>query len=206
MASKIDLSADLSRVVDESVAILQLGGIIVFPTDTGYAIGCDLYSKKSIDRIYQLKGRGSDKPLSFICSDLSQTSEYAVVADSTYQIMKKVLPGPYTFVLPASRRVPSLVVSQASSVGIRMPKHPLVGALVSKLQHPIIGTSCSTPEGKAFETAEAIRKYFGKRIDRVLDVGKVASSPSSVVDFSHGEKPVIIRKGQGDLKFLKNAL
>jgi len=199
MILEVNLTTPAQRVIDQAVAVLQRGGLIVFPTDTGYALGCDLFNKKSIDRIYQIKKRDVKKPLSFICSDLKELSQFAVVNNPAYRAMRRLLPGPYTFVLPATKMVPKLLVSRRSSVGIRVPNHPVTLALVNSLRHPIIGTSCSNPEGVAFENAKDIAKFLGKSIDLILDCGPVASEPSTVIDFSTPE-PVIVRQGKGDLK------
>lgn len=196
MVVEVHLPTPSGRAIDQAVALLQRGGIIAFPTDTGYALGCDLYNKKAIDRIYQIKGRNPQKPLSFICSDLQELSQFAIVSNRAYREMRRLLPGPYTFVLPATKMVPKLLVSRRSSVGIRVPNHAVVNALVNSLRHPIIGTSCSTPEGEALERAEDIHKKFGKKIDLILDIGPVASEPSTVIDFTNPE-PVVVRKGKG---------
>lgn len=186
------------RTIDAAVACLQRGGLIVFPTDTGYALGCDLYNKKAIDRIYDLKRRDRLKPLSFICSDLKELSQFAVVNDKVYRIMRRLFPGPYTFVLPATKMVPRMLVSKRSSVGIRVPNHGVTLALVQRLQHPIIGTSCTDEDGNPLTSAQEIQEKLGKRIHMILDGGIVPSEPSSVIDFTHAE-PVIVRRGKGDL-------
>jgi tRNA threonylcarbamoyl adenosine modification protein (Sua5/YciO/YrdC/YwlC family) len=186
------------RVIDQAIAVFQRGGLIVFPTDTGYAIGCDLFQKKSIDRIIQIKKRDSKKPLSFYCSDLKELSQFAILNTKAYKAMMRLLPGPYTFVLPATKMVPNLLVSRRSSVGIRVPANPITLALVGSLRHPLIGTSCATPEGKALTDALSIQKAFGKNIDLILDAGKIESEPSTVIDFTTPE-PMIIRKGKGKI-------
>ena len=186
------------RVIDQAVALLQRGGIIAFPTDTGYALGCDLFNKKAIDRIFQVKQRDRNKPLSFVCADLKELSQFAIVNNPAYRAMRRLLPGPYTFVLPATKMVPKLLVSRRSSVGIRIPNHPVSLALVLALRHPVIGTSCTTPDGEALLNAEQIKKALGKSIDLILDSGPIASEPSTVIDFSAPE-PVIVRQGKGPL-------
>lgn len=198
MILEVNLPTPAARVVDQAVAALQRGGIIVFPTDTGYAIGCDLYNKKSIDRICLIKRRDEKKPLSFICSDLKELSMFAIVSNKAYRNMRRMLPGPYTFVLPATKMVPRLLVSGRSSVGIRVPNHPVPLAIVNGLRHPIIGTSCTTPDGTPLETVAEIKAKLGKSVDLILDGGPVKSEPSSVIDFTHSD-PVIVRRGKGDL-------
>lgn len=186
------------RVIDQAVASLQRGGIIAFPTDTGYALGCDLYNKKAIDRIIVVKQRDPKKPLSFYCADLKELSQFAVVSNRAYRDMRRLLPGPYTFVMPATKMVPRLLISRRDSVGIRVPQHAVARALVTGLRHPIIGTSATTPSGEPLLSAQDIQKYLGKRIDLILDGGPVASDPSTVIDFTTPE-PIIVRVGKGDV-------
>ncbi len=198
MLLEVKLPTPSQRVIDRAVATLQRGGIIVFPTDTGYAIGCDLFNKKAIDRIYQIKKRDKNHPLSFICADLKELSQFAVVANKAYRSMRRLLPGPYTFILPATKMVPKLLVSRRSSVGIRIPDHAVASALVQGLRHPIIGTSCTDSDGEALEHPEKIQKLMGKMVDLILDAGPVASEPSTVIDFNSPE-PIIVRVGKGDI-------
>lgn len=198
MLVEVKLPTPSQRAIDQAVAVLQRGGIVVFPTDTGYAIGCDLFNKKTIDRIYSIKRRDKTHPLSFICSDLKELSQFAVVNNKAYRNMRRLLPGPYTFVLPATKMVPKLLVSRRSSVGIRVPDHPVTAALVEGLRHPIIGASCASPEGVPLEKPEEIKAKLGKMVDLILDAGPVASEPSTVIDFNSPE-PVVIREGKGDI-------
>ena len=191
------------RIIEQAVAVLQRGGLIAFPTDTGYAIGCDLYSKKSIDRIYFIKRRDRKKPLSFICADLKELSQFAIVSNRVYRDMRRLLPGPYTFVLPATRLVPKLLVSSRSSVGIRVPANPIAQALVNSLRHPIVGTSCATPEGVPLLDPEEIERVYGKSLQVIMDGGPVPSEPSTVIDFSVAE-PVILREGKGSVADILN--
>ena len=192
----MNLPTPSQRVIDQALAALQRGGIIAFPTDTGYALGCDLYNKKSIDRIHLIKQRDSKKPLSFICADLKELSQFAVVSNKAYRNMRRLLPGPYTFVLPATKMVPKLLVSRRSSVGIRIPNHPIPLAIVQALRHPLITTSAATIDGIPLETAQDIEKALGKNLALILDCGTVHSEPSTVIDFCTPE-PVIVRKGKG---------
>lgn len=194
----VSLPVPSQRAIDQAVAVLQRGGIIVFPTDTGYTMGCDLFRKKTIDRIAFLKRRDAKKPFSFICSDLKELSQFAVVSNRAYRDMRRLLPGPYTFVLPATKMVPRLLVSGRRSVGIRVPHHVVAQSLVTSLRHPIIGTSCTTPEGEDLTDVSEIKRVYGKSVDLVLDVGSLAMEPSTVIDFTENE-PVVIRKGKGGL-------
>lgn len=201
MILEVGLPTPSQKAIDQAVAVLQRGGLIAFPTDTGYALGCDLYNKKAIDRIYFIKGRDPKKPLSFICSDLKELSQFAIVSNRAYRDMRRLLPGPYTFVLPATKMVPKLLISRRSSVGIRVPANPVVLSLVMSLRHPVIGTSCSTRDGEPLLNAADIQKHFGKSVDLILDVGPVASEPSTVIDFTNPE-PVVVRQGKGKFEAL----
>ena len=198
MILEVHLPTPSQRAIDQAVACLQRGGIIAFPTDTGYALGCDLFNKKTIDKIYQIKKRDAKKPLSFICADLKELSQFAVVSNKAYGHMRRLLPGPYTFVLPATKMVPKLLVSRRSSVGIRVPNHPVCQALVAALKHPIIGTSASDTEGVALTSPEEIENTFGKSINFILSCGPIPSEPSTVIDFSTPD-PVIVRQGKGPI-------
>jgi len=189
------------RHIDHAIAVLQRGGLVVFPTDTGYAIGCDLYKKKSIERIYKIKKRDSKKPLSFICQDLTSLSQYALMTNQAYRSMKKLLPGPFTFVLPATRMVPKLLVSRNSTVGIRIPDHPVSQALVKALQHPIIVTSCTTPDDKPLEHVGDIKECYAHQVDAIMSVDALAAEPSTVVDYTQA-KPRVLRKGKGDVSLI----
>jgi len=195
MIVEVHMPTPAQRSIDQAVALLQRGAIIAFPTDTGYALGCDLFLKRASDRICQIKKRDPKKPLSFICADLKELSQFAVVSNQAYREMRRMLPGPYTFVLPATKMVPKLLVSGRSSVGIRIPEHPVPQALVNGLRHPIIGTSATTPEGEPLTNAEDIKKVYGKSVDIILSVGPVASEPSTVLDFTNSE-PIIVRQGK----------
>lgn len=198
MILEVNLPTPSQRVLDQAVATLQRGGIVAFPTDSGYALGCDLYNKKAIDRICFVKRRDPKKPLSFICSDLKELSQFAVVSNRAYRDMRRLLPGPYTFVLPATKAVPKLLISRRSSVGIRIPQHAVPLGITMGLRHPIIGTSCTTAEGEPLTTAAEIHKRLGKSVDLILDGGLVPSEPSTVIDFCAPE-PVIVRVGKGDI-------
>jgi tRNA threonylcarbamoyl adenosine modification protein (Sua5/YciO/YrdC/YwlC family) len=131
------------RLIRRVVEALAQGAVVSYPTDTVYGIGCDIFSKSGIERIYQLKDRTRKKPLSFICSDLKDISRYAQVPDSAYRIMRKYLPGPYTFILEATKEVPRIMMSKRRTVGIRVPNNPICLALVKELMHPIISTSAN---------------------------------------------------------------
>ena len=146
MIIKINPDNPQERLLRKAVEVLTGGGLIAYPTDTCYAVGCDLYNLKGINRIYQIKRRPLNKPFSFICRDLKNISEYALVGNYAYKAMKRLLPGPYTFVLEASRQVPKILQTKRRTVGIRVPDHPIALGLVGLLGHPIITTTAALPD------------------------------------------------------------
>jgi len=180
------------------VDILKNGGVVVYPTDTYYGIGCDIMNKKAIERIYQLKQRNKNKPFSFICSDLKNISLYAKVSNYAYKTMKRLLPGPYTFILEGSKFVPKIMLTKRKTAGIRVPDNPICLTLVKELGNPVITTSATMPDGTIFHDASLIHEYFGNRVDVVVDGSIVPGQPSSVVLLIN-DIPEVIRKGLGDV-------
>src|SRR5512141_2407964 len=144
----IDPQHPQPRLVERAVSTLAEGGLIAFPTDTYYGIGCDLFDKRAIERIYLLKQMPRTHELSFICADLAEVSRYAIVDNAAYRVLRRKTPGPYTFILPATRVVPVLVVRRQKTVGVRIPNSPIALEIVRRLEHPLISTSAATPEGE----------------------------------------------------------
>lgn len=197
----INLKHPQPRHVQRAVEALRSGSILVFPTDTTYALGCDIFSKRSIDRIYQLKGMERTHPLSFLCSDLSEVARYAMVEDHNYRILRQKTPGQYTFILPASREVPKIVQSKQRTVGVRIPDSPLCLEMIRQLGHPIISTTVArSVDGETNYTndPEEVIKLFGRSIEVLLDGEVLYEKPSSVIDLT-GELPEVIREGAGDI-------
>jgi tRNA threonylcarbamoyl adenosine modification protein (Sua5/YciO/YrdC/YwlC family) len=186
------------RLVAQVVAILRQGGIVAYATDTVYGIGCDIMNKKAIEKIYQIKQRDKKKPFSFMCSDLKNISCYAKVSNYAYKTMRRLLPGPYTFILEGSREVPKMMLTPRKTAGIRVPDHALCLALVGELGNPILTTSATMSDGTVFEDASLIHDHFGSRIDVVIDSGPVPGRPSSVISLIDDD-PVVIRQGAGDI-------
>jgi tRNA threonylcarbamoyl adenosine modification protein (Sua5/YciO/YrdC/YwlC family) len=184
------------------VAILRQGGIVAYATDTFYGIGCDIMNKKAIEKIYQLKQRDKKKPFSFMCSDLKNISHYAKVSNYAYKTMRRLLPGPYTFVLEGSREVPKMMLTPRKTAGIRVPNHALCLALVKELGNPILTTSATKHDGTVFDDASLIHDHFGSRIDAVIDSGVVPGQPSSVIALID-DVPEIIRRGAGDVSLFE---
>ncbi len=187
------------RKIRKVVEVLLDGGIIAYPTDTYYGIGCDLFKKDAIERIYQLKRRSQTQPFSFICSDLKNISEYAQVTNYAYKTMKRLLPGPYTFVLKGSRLVPRIMLTKRKNVGIRVPDHAISLAIVQELGHPVITTTATDPETtEVLSTPHEIKGKLGHALSLIIDGGIVTGSPSSVVSLID-DVPEVIRAGSGDV-------
>ncbi|MBS3756830.1 MAG: threonylcarbamoyl-AMP synthase [Desulfobacterales bacterium] len=186
------------RLISKAVAVLRDGGIIAYPTDTYYGIGCDLTNKKAIEKVYWLKNRDKREPFSFICSDLKNISDYAKVTNYAYKTMKRLLPGPYTFILEGSRQVPKIMLAKRKTVGIRVPDHNICIELVKNLENPIISTTAASPEGEIFNDPSFIEEHFKNSITLVIDGGPVPGEPSSVISLI-GDEPEVLREGLGDL-------
>jgi tRNA threonylcarbamoyl adenosine modification protein (Sua5/YciO/YrdC/YwlC family) len=198
MTLEINPQNPQKRLVRRAVEILSSGGIIAYPTDTYYGIGCDIMNKKAIARVYQLKRRSKHKPFSFICSDLKNISQYAQVTNYAYKTMKRLLPGPYTFILRGSRLVPKIMLTKRKTAGIRVPDHAICLAMVRELGHPILSTSATDPDGVIMESLVEIEERLGHALDLVINGGPVPSKPSSVVSLID-DAPEIIREGQGEV-------
>lgn len=188
----------IARVVD----VLHNGGIIIYPTDTVYAIGCDLFNRKAVEKLCMfLQIKPQRLNLSFICSDLSHISDYVKRVDTPiFKILKKSLPGPFTYIFEASGNVPKILGTEKKTVGIRVPSNEIPLAIVRTLGHPLISASLKTEEVEEYRTdPEEIFDSFSKRVDLVIDGGAGGIVPSTVVDFTSGE-PNITRQGAGDFE------
>jgi tRNA threonylcarbamoyl adenosine modification protein (Sua5/YciO/YrdC/YwlC family) len=190
------------RRIKKAVDILRDGGVIVYPTDTVYGLGCDITNKEAIERIRRIKGRSSKKPMSFVCADLSNVSDYAHVSNHAYRILKRSLPGPYTFVLPATRETPRILQTKQKTVGLRVPNHPVPLALVAELGHPIISTSANYTDQEVLTDPYELEQTLGKQVDLILECGQLPVMPSSVISLI-GDKVEILREGQGDLDYFR---
>lgn len=190
------------RFISKAVDILKSGGIIIFPTDTYYGLGCDLFNRDGIEQILSIKNESDTKLFSFICSDLKDISKYAKVSDYAYRTMKHLLPGPYTFILPAAKVIPKKLWSKRKTVGIRVPNHSVTLQIVKELGNPIASTSATTRLGEPIIDPFEIKNIFNSRVDLMLASNTMNFEPSSVVDLS-GEEPEIIREGAGDVSLFK---
>ncbi len=198
MILKINAQNPQKRNIEKVVDTLKEGGIIAYPTDTYYGIGCDILNKKAIERIYKLKNRNKNKPFSFICSNLKHISDYAKVSNYSYRTLKRLLPGPYTFIFEGSKLVPKIMLTKRKTAGIRVPDHNVCLELVEELGNPIISTTATMPDRSIIYDPSLIHDEFQHDIDIVIDSGQVAGKPSSVVSLID-DSPEIIREGLGDV-------
>ncbi|MBL0701118.1 MAG: threonylcarbamoyl-AMP synthase [Desulfosarcina sp.] len=202
MLIKLNTENPPDRLIRKAADILKKGGIISYPTDTYYGIGCDIMNKKAIGRIYQIKQRNKNKPFSFICSGLKNISRYAKVSNYAYKTMKRLLPGPYTFILEGSKMVPKIMLTKRKTAGIRVPDNNICIALIKELGNPIISTSASLPDNTILHDPSLIQDYYGTRLDLVIDGGPVPGLPSSVVSLIN-DVPEVIRSGLGDVNIFE---
>jgi len=186
------------RHIRAAAEVLENGGLIVYPTDSVYGLGCDLFNKNAIEKIYQRKGHDKRKVLSFICPDLKEISEYAYVPDFAYKIMRRLLPGPYTFILNATKRVPRILLEKRKTVGIRVPDNVVCQALLAEFGRPIISTSARLADQPLLIDPDEIAETFERIAEIFLDSGPGGLESSTVIDFT-GDEPEIIRQGKGKL-------
>ena len=186
------------RYISKAVEVLKKGGIIIYPTDTVYGIGCDIFNKSALDRVRAIKNDPDIKLLSFICPSFKNISSYAKVSDYAYRKMKYLLPGPYTFILPAAKQVPKKLWTKRNTVGIRIPDHIVALKIVEELGNPIVSTSVTDRKGSVLIDPIEIRSIFSNQVELMLASGNLIGKPSSVIDLSDDE-PVVIREGAGDV-------
>lgn len=186
------------RKVQRAVDALEAGDVIGYPTDTVYGLGCDLLNKRAVDRLYAVKRMPRTHPLAFICPDLADIARYAIVEKPAYRILRHYLPGPYCFILEATREVPKLVLSKRKTVGIRVPNHPVTLALVRTLGRPIISTTAQLDGGEPFVDAAEIDDAF-PGLGLILDAGGGGTVPTTIIDLTQ-TPPAVIREGAGDVQ------
>ena len=186
------------RKIARAVEILEQGGLVVYPTDTNYGIGCDLLNRKAIDRLYSLKKRDPKRPMTFLCSDISQAGRYAQVGHLAHRIIRRLTPGPYTFVLQATKEVPKVVTTKQKTVGVRIPDSPVAIALVERLGRPLLNTTAAGLDGDLLGDPREIKEILGGGVDLILDVGLNLFDLSTVVDLT-GDAPEVLREGKGSI-------
>lgn len=190
------------RFINKAVERLKSGGVIIYPTDTIYGLGCNIYEKSALERIFSIKSETGTKLLSFVCADLKDISKYAFVSDYAYRVMKRLLPGPYTFILPAAKQVPKKLWSKRKTIGIRVPNNPIALKLTRELGNPIISTSVTNRKGEVLSDPFEIKNILDSSVDLMLASGNLGGSPSSIIDLS-GESPELIREGAGDVSLFQ---
>jgi len=197
MQLRVDRDFPEPRYISHAVAVLEQGGIVAYPTDTNYGLACSLNDTKAIDLILKLKRLEKSHFLSIVCPDLSDIARYAVLENNSYSILKRHLPGPYTFILRATLAIPGMFQSERQTVGIRVPDHPVALMMTRIFRKPIVSTS-TVIKDKVLKNGDEIKEQFGHSIDVILDVGDIGPKDSTVIDLS-GPYPVLVRKGAGDV-------
>ena len=187
-----------ARQIKTAVEMLRSGGIIIYPTDTIYGLGCDILQHKAIERVCRIKNVDPKKAqLSFICSDLSNLSEYTKqLPTATYRLLKEYLPGPYTFILPASKMVPKILQSKKDTIGLRIPNNLIALEIIRELGRPILSASLPGDMVEDYTDPEIMHENFRKEVDIIIDGGIGGTVPSTIVDCT-GDEPALIRQGLG---------
>jgi tRNA threonylcarbamoyl adenosine modification protein (Sua5/YciO/YrdC/YwlC family) len=184
------------RYLKMAAEVLRDGGLLIYPTDSVYGLGCDILNKNAVEKIYQCKGSDKRKLLSFICPDLQGISQYAYVSNSAYKIMRHLLPGPYTFILNATRQVPRILLEKKKTVGIRVPDNAVCQGLLAAFGRPIISTSACLHDQDYLSDPEEIAATFAHLADLFLDAGPGGLEPSTIIDLTQDE-PALVRQGKG---------
>ncbi|HHH36113.1 MAG TPA: threonylcarbamoyl-AMP synthase [Gammaproteobacteria bacterium] len=191
------------RLISQAVAVLRHGGVAAYPTDSSYALGCQLGDKAAVERIRRIRHLDADHNFTLMCQDLSELATYARVGNQAFRLLKALTPGPYTFILPASREVPRrLQHPRRKTIGLRVPDHPIAQALLESLGEPMLSVTLVLPgEDLPLTDPEEIRERLGKQLDVIIDGGYCGHEPTTVIDLT-GETPEVLRRGRGDVSFL----
>ncbi len=191
------------RKIAQAVALLREGGVLIYPTDTVYAIGCDIASKEAVERVCRIRKLDPGKAmLTMMCRDISQVAEYAAQIDTpVFKLLRRNLPGPFTFILPAGSKTPKLFINRKKTIGIRIPDNPIVQALLEELGRPILTASLKSEDDvlEYYTDPEVLNEDFHKLVDAVIDGGTGGHEPSTLVDCT-GPEPEVIRQGIGNLR------
>ncbi|OYQ79547.1 threonylcarbamoyl-AMP synthase [Ignatzschineria sp. F8392] len=200
MLLRIHPETPQARLIEQVVSIFRNEGVVVYPTDSSYAIGCMVGNQRGMDRILKIRQESAkDHYFSLICKDLSELSHYAVVDNPQYRLLKAILPGPYTLILRGTKEVPKkLLMPKRNTVGLRVPNHVIIQAVLAELGAPILSTTLKIPGYEAYELNDAtlINEVIGDHVDAIIDGGACSMAPTTVIDLSEGA-PEILRKGQG---------
>ncbi|NMP17582.1 L-threonylcarbamoyladenylate synthase [Thalassotalea sp. Y01] len=187
------------RLIRQAVAIIQQGGVIVYPTDSGYALGCHIGDKKALDRICRIRDISREHNFTLVCRDLSQLAEYARVDNANFRILKNNTPGPYTFIFKGTKEVPRrLLNAKKKTIGIRIPENKIAQDLLEELGEPLMSTTLILPGNEMAEfDPELIRDNLERHVDLILNGGYLGEKPTTVIDFTD-DYPKILRVGEGD--------
>ncbi|AWW34233.1 threonylcarbamoyl-AMP synthase [Mannheimia varigena] len=186
------------RLINQAVEIIKNGGVIVYPTDSGYALGCAIGDKHAMDRIVAIRKLPENHNFTLVCSDLSELSTYALVTNQSYRLIKNNTPNPYTFILPATKELPRRLMTKRKTIGIRVPNNAIALALISALGEPILSCSLMLPDTEMTESdPDEIREHLEHRVDLIIHGGYLGQQPTTVVDLSE-DSPTVIREGLGD--------
>ncbi|MEG9545513.1 L-threonylcarbamoyladenylate synthase [Mannheimia sp. HC-2023] len=186
------------RLINQAVEIIKDGGVIVYPTDSGYALGCAMGDKHAMDRIVAIRKLPENHNFTLVCSDLSELSIYALVNNQSYRLIKNNTPNPYTFILPATKELPRRLMTKRKTVGIRVPNNAIALALIAALGEPILSCSLMLPDTEMTESdPDEIRMQLEHKVDLIIHGGYLGQQPTTVIDLTE-DAPVVIREGSGD--------
>ena len=189
------------RQINRIVETLRGGGVIAYPTDTIYGIGCDITNRKAIHQIYRIKARDPKKPVAFICPDLAAITRFAQVSNFAFRILKRRLPGPYTFILETTRQTPEILTTKQKTVGIRIPDNRIAMAIVAELGEPLVTTSVNLSGSNPLSDPFEIEDEFGSQLDLVVDGGILMGDPSTVISLV-GDRIEVLRQGCGEISWI----
>ncbi|WGE63397.1 L-threonylcarbamoyladenylate synthase [Actinobacillus equuli subsp. haemolyticus] len=188
-----------ARLINQAVEIIKNGGVIIYPTDSGYALGCAIGEKHAMDRIVAIRKLPENHNFTLVCSDLSELSTYALVTNQSYRLIKNNTPNPYTFILPATKDVPRRLMTKRKTIGIRVPDNAIALALIAALGEPILSCSLMLPDTGITESdPDEIREHLEHRVDLIIHGGYLGQEPTTVIDLTE-DSPRIIREGSGDI-------
>jgi len=190
------------RIIMNAVRVLENGGLIIYPTDTVYGIGCSLYNKSALERLYRLKKKSKFDPISIIVKNIREASQYARISNNSFKILKHCLPGPFTFILPASREIPKIMLSKRKEVGIRIPNNEVCQAILEHFEYPIVNTSANIFTDELLNDPAEIQKHFDQHVDLMLDADWLPDAQESTVINLTGDEVSILRKGKGNLDMI----
>jgi len=187
------------RIIMNAVKVLKNGGLIIYPTDTVYGIGCSLYNKSALERLYRLKKKSKFDPISIIVKDIRQASQYTRISDNSFKVLKRCLPGPFTFILPSSREIPKIMLSKRKEVGIRIPDSEVCHEILDNFEYPLVNTSVNIMPDELLNDPEEIQKRYEHQVELMLDADWLPDAQESTVLDLTGNELTVVRHGKGNL-------